>query len=56
MKVFLQISHFVLFIMFALDYFVFSKPDAQVETCCFWAVIVLFRILTVQTSKEDNNS
>ena len=44
-----------IYLLFALDYFIVSKPEKKAETCMFWIALVAFLIWKelIISKKED---
>jgi hypothetical protein len=34
----------IIYLLFALDYFIASKPENKTTTCVFWIALVVFQI------------
>ena len=34
----------LMYLLFAIDYFIVSPEDKKIQTCCFWMALVVFLI------------
>lgn len=48
-----QTIYFVLYTMFALDYFIVSDKEDRTTTCVFWTTLVVFNIWLELMKRND---